>query len=258
MALWRKRFFRSVFLKRNSLNNSADDAEKGATSTFEEKIEKLIGYKPTQWNVFHECFTHSSIHDGYDNKNFERLEFLGDAILGSIVSDYLYRQAPNEKEGYLTQMRSKMVNRKSLNALGAELRLTRYLHKRNNTNLGENINGNLYEALIGAVYIDSGFEICRDFISKTLIKTKDYAKLEKKVTSYKSLIIEWGQKNKQEISFNTLQEENAEDVLIFDSIVRVNDKVIAKGRATSKKKAEENAARRAYYSLSKHLNPKKN
>ncbi|MDR1876152.1 MAG: ribonuclease III [Flavobacteriaceae bacterium] len=244
MTIWKKILFRINLLKHNS------DKE---GRIFKKRIENLIGYKPSNLDVFYECFTHSSVNDN-DNKNFERLEFLGDSILSSIVSDYLYNQAPDKKEGYLTQMRSKMVNRKTLNFLGNELSLSSYLQKRQNTNLGENINGNLYEALVGAIYIDGGFELCRNFINETLIKQEDIEKLEKRVTSYKSLIIEWAQKNKVEINFETFQEENAEDILIFNSIIYLNGRKMTKGRATSKKKAGESAARRAYYRLNKRTN----
>ncbi len=249
MTIWKKILFRSNLLRQNSDSKKAE--------TFKKQLENLIGYKPSNLGVFYECFTHSSLNSN-DNKNFERLEFLGDSILSSIVSDYLYHQAPDKKEGYLTQMRSKMVNRKTLNALGTELDLSSYLQKRQNTSLGENINGNLYEALVGAIYIDGGFESCRDFISETLIKQEDFEQLEKRVTSYKSLIIEWAQKNKMEISFETFQEENAEEILIFNSIIHLDNKMLTKGRATSKKKAEESASKRAYYRLNKYINTPEN
>lgn len=244
MAIWKKIFFPSNLLKQNP--NTKEE------KIFKKQIEDLIGYKPSNLNVFYECFTHSSINN--NSRDFERLEFLGDSVLSSIISDYLYHQAPDKKEGYLTQMRSKMVNRKTLNALGTELNLSDYLQKRQNTSLGENINGNLYEALVGAIYIDGGFENCRDFISETLIKQEDFEQLEKRVTSYKGLIIEWAQKNKIEINFDTFQEENAEEIIIFNSIIYIDNKIITKGRATSKKKAEEIASKRAYYRLNKYIN----
>lgn len=249
MSIWKKILLCSYLFKQNS--------KKKEETTFNKKIENLIGYKPSNLSIFYECFTHSSINTN-DNKSFERLEFLGDSILSSIVSDYLYHQAPDKKEGYLTQMRSKLVSRKSLNVLGADLKLTSFLQKRQNTSLGENINGNLYEALVGAIYIDSGFEFCRNFIKETLIKQENFEQLEKRIASYKSLIIEWAQKNKLEIIFNTFQEENAEESLIFNSIIQLDNKIIAKGRATSKKKAEESASRRAYHSLSKYYNSLQN
>lgn len=244
MSIWKKILLCSYLFRQ--------DSEKKEEKNFKKKIERLIGYRPSNIGIFYECFTHSSVNTN-DNKNFERLEFLGDSILSSIVSDYLYHQAPDKKEGYLTQMRSKLVNRKSLNIIGADLKLTTFLQKRQNTSLGENINGNLYEALIGAIYIDSGFEFCRKYIKETLIKHENFEQLEKRITSYKSLIIEWSQKNKLEITFNTFQEENAEESLIFNSIIQLDNKVIAKGRATSKKKAEECASRRAYHRLDKHF-----
>ncbi|MDR2122618.1 MAG: ribonuclease III [Flavobacteriaceae bacterium] len=246
MIIWKKIFFRSNLLKL--------DANKKEQKNFKKQIENLIGYKPLRMSVFYECFTHSSFKNKNGNKNFERLEFLGDSLLSSVVSDYLYHQAPDKKEGYLTQMRSKMVNRRTLNVLGTELKLSSLLQKRQNTSLGEDIDGNLYEALIGAIYIDGGFELCRNFVKKTLIKHEDFKQLEKKITSYKGLIVEWAQKNKRKIDFETFQEENAEETLVFNSIIRLDNSIVAKGRAASKKKAEEDASKRAYYSLNKYIN----
>lgn len=218
---------------------------------FQKKIEVLVGYEPYDVDIFRECFTHTSVHQ---NKDFERLEFLGDSVLNTIISDYLFNIFPDQKEGFLTQMRSKIVNRKRLNKLGKELGLSNLLFKeKKNVSLGENINGNLYEALVGAIYIDKGFEACRDFINNTIVNKEDINDLEKEISSYKVLILEWTQKNKHTLSFETNQEENAEKTIIFESIVKIDDKVISKGRATSKKKAEEVAAKRAYYYLNRNM-----
>src|SRR5690606_41881614 len=104
--------------------------------------------------------------------------------------------------------------------------------------------------LIGAVYLDQGYNATADFIFKKIIENHvDLDRLERTIASHKSLILEWGQKTKNRIGFNTFEEENAEDLTVFVSVVRMNDKVIAKGRGTSKKRAEENASKRAFYFL---------
>lgn len=218
---------------------------------------KILGFYPGQIDIYEKAFIHRSAQvkdqDGND-VNFERLEFLGDAVLGLIIAVYVFEKAPNKQEGYLTKMRSKMVSRSQLNNLGKHLKLTDYLHPDGNPNLGEDINGNLVEALIGAIYLDKGFNFTADFISKQIIERHiDLERLEKAIASYKSLILEWGQKTKNKIAFNTFEEENAEDLIVFVSVIRLNEKVISKGRGTSKKKAEENAARRAYFFLQKEM-----
>lgn len=147
-----------------------------------------------------------------------------------------------------------MVSRQQLNNLGKHFKLADYLHPDGNPNLGEDIYGNLVEALIGAMYLDKGFEFTSKFISEQILEKRiNLDRLERAITSHKSLILEWGQKTKNKISFNTFDEDNAEDLIVFVSVIRLNDKVVAKGRGTSKKKAEENASRRAYYFLQKQM-----
>lgn len=244
MKFWKKNIFHSIISKKKNFSIQE--------KAFQKQIEILIGYKPISIEIFHECFTHTSLNS--DDKNFERLEFLGDSIISTVVSDFLFHKAPNKDEGYLTQMRSKMVNRSALNLLGKKLNLSTYLNKRKNTNLGKNIEGNLYESLVGAIYVDKGFIFSKKFIERTLINTDDLINLENKITSYKSYILEWAQKNKFNITFETSQEDNAENILIFDSVIKLNDQIISKGRASSKKSAEEIASKRAYYKLNNKIN----
>jgi|SRR5690554_4846396 len=217
-------------------------------------LTEILGIRPGNIKFYEKAFIHRSAQvkdeDGND-VNFERLEFLGDAVLGLIVAVFIYKEAPDKQEGYLTKMRSKLVSRHQLNVLGKQLGLAKRLHPAGNPNLGEDINGNLIEALIGALYLDKGFDFTADFIYKNFIeKNINLEKLERSVASYKSLILEWAQKTKNKISFNTFEEEGSgDDLTLFISVVRLNDEVVSKGRGTSKKRAEENASRRAYISL---------
>ena len=147
--------------------------------------------------LFKEAFTLKSPNTTKEAFNYERLEYLGDAVLGSIVSCHIFHEYPNANEGFLTQMKSKVVNRKNLNALGERLELTRFLqNKEENTTLSENIHGNLFEALVGAIYQDIDYDKCREIILGQLLTKQDILNLENKIISYKGLLLEWGQKQK--------------------------------------------------------------
>lgn len=251
MLFWER--LKSKFLSKNN--------QKPDSSTENRELRDflcgILGFQPGDLTYYERAFIHRSAQVKDENGNdvsFERLEFLGDAVLGLVIAVYIFEKAPDKQEGYLTKMRSKMVSRNQLNHLGKHFKLTKHLHPDVNPNLGEDINGNLVEALIGAIYLDKGFDFTADFIFKKVIdKYIDLDRLERAVSSYKSLILEWGQKTKNKISFNTFEEENAEDLIVFVSVVRLNEKVVSKGRGTSKKKAEENASRRAYYFLQKKM-----
>ncbi|UUV22609.1 ribonuclease III [Paenimyroides aestuarii] len=221
-------------------------------------ITKIIGYKPKKIILFETAFTHRSLNKTTltgDALNYERLEFLGDAILGSVIAAFLYKNAPKGDEGYLTQMRSKIVNRAYLNSVGKKLQLIHLVRsKANVANFGDNINGNLLEALIGAIYIDAGFAVCEKFIYKNiLIDFKDLGYLENKITSYKSLFIEYCQKNKCTFRFENCEDNGKDPVKHFCIKLYFNDVEIARARATSKKKAEEKAAQRAFFALQKEM-----
>src|SRR5690606_21366289 len=132
-----------------------------------------IGYKPKDIILSETAFTHRSLNKislNGDAINYERLEFLGDAILGSVIAAYLYNNAPKGDEGYLTQMRSKIVSRSHLNNVGKRLNLVHFLKtKATISQFGDNIYGNLVEALIGAIYVDKGFTTCEEFIYTNIL-----------------------------------------------------------------------------------------
>ena len=129
---------------------------------------------------------------------------MGDSVLGTIISCHLFQTYPQANEGYLTQMKSKIVNRKNLNKLGEDLKLTSLLQKQNSSStLGENISGNLFEALIGAVYLDFHYDTCKRIILEKLLTPSEINKLENKIVSYKGLLLEWSQKKKVNIKYET-------------------------------------------------------
>jgi len=222
------------------------------------ELKKLLKFSTRNINKYKKAFTHRSVQmiDEKGNPiNYERLEFLGDSILGSVIAAYLYKKVPSGSEGYLTQMRSKIVSREHLNELGKDLNLIRFVKSNiDQTNVGDNIHGNIFEALIGAIYLDKGYNFCQKFIyQNVIVPYVDIAKLEGKITSYKGLIIEWCQKQKKKYSFDTYEDSGNDPVKHFSVKISIDGAQIAKGRATSKKKAEEQASKRVYYAFQKEI-----
>ena len=213
---------------------------------------KILEFKPKDIKFYKKAFTHRSmnIKDSKGNAiNYERLEFLGDAMLSAVIASHLYLEVPAGDEGYLTKMRSKIVSREHLNELGRELNLISLVESKIPPGqFGDNIHGNLFEALVGAIFLDKGYKYCEKFIFKrVIIPYVDIETLEGKVISYKSLLIEWCQKEKRTFSYNVYEDTGNDEVKHFSVKLSVDDKVIAKARATSKKKAEEKASKRAFF-----------
>jgi ribonuclease-3 len=219
---------------------------------FAKQIKSLTGYKPKDLEIYKIAFTHKSaskIDEEGNTLNYERLEFLGDALLDASITAFLYHSLPNSREGELTQMRSKIVSRKHLNEIGKDLELVTLAKKPSSKRtFSYNVYGDLFEALVAAIYLDRGYVVMDKFIHKKLIK--EYVNLEKllgKITSYKSLFIEWCQKKQKQYEFVTFEDTGNSTIKHFSVKLYVNNQIISKGRATSKKKAEEIACRRAYY-----------
>ena len=223
------------------------------------ELKKLLNFSPRKINQYKKAFTHRSVQM-LDSKgipiNYERLEFLGDSILGSVIAAYLYKKVPTGSEGYLTQMRSKIVSREHLNELGKDLNLIRFVKSNiDQANVGDNIHGNIFEALVGAIYLDKGYNTCQKFIfENVIVPYVDIEKLEGKITSYKGLIIEWCQKQKKKYTFDTYEDSGNEAVKHFSVRISIDGEQIAKGRATSKKKAEEQASKRVYFAFQEQIN----
>lgn len=234
----------------------------GESAAVSPKLMCLIGFKPKNAALFREALTPRSVQTKNDQGvfiNYERLEFLGDAVLGAVIAEYLYTQAPDKNEGYLTKMRSKIVSRKHLNQIGKEIGLLGLIppKRKQHVTLGNNVAGDMFESLIGAIYEDRGFDFTKKFIYKTVIcPYVNLPELENRVASYKSLMLEWSQKNKKQLLFETFEEDNANSQTAFVSKVHIDEKEVAKGRGLSKKKAEEKAAKRAFFSFQKEINKK--
>ncbi|WP_191858519.1 ribonuclease III [Hanstruepera ponticola] len=232
---------------RNILNSRSKN-----DGNFFVSIQKILGFKPRKIKFYQTAFTHRSMNikdsEGHPI-NYERLEFLGDAMLGSVIASHLYTEVPSGDEGYLTKMRSKIVSREHLNELGKDLNLVDLVESKiPKGQFGDNIYGNLFEALIGAIFLDRGYKYCEKFIyKKVIIPYVDIEKLEGKVISYKSLLIEWCQKEKKTFDYNVYEDTGNDDIRHFSVKLSINDKIVSKARATSKKKAEEKASKRAFF-----------
>lgn len=225
---------------------------------FIKAMRKVLGYRPKKIHFYQEAFTHSSLKKLNDKglpMNYERLEFLGDAILGAVIANYLFKKIPAGDEGYLTQMRSKIVSREHLNELGKDLDLKKFVESTiPNNNFGDNIHGNLFEALIGAIHSDMGYAFTEKFIFRFVIEPYvDIERLEGKITSYKSVLIEWSQKSRKKIKYNVYEDTGNDTLKHFSVKLSVDQDIVSKGRATSKKKAEEIASKRAYYKLKNQI-----
>ena len=228
---------------------SKSKKEKGE---FFSTISEIIGYKPKTIKHFKTAFTHRSMNIR-NNKghiiNYERLEFLGDAMLSAVIAHHLYIEVPSGDEGYLTKMRSKIVSREHLNELGRDLKLIDLVESKiPKGQFGDNIHGNLFESLVGAIYLDGSYKACEKFIYKRVITPfVDIEQLEGKVISYKSLLIEWCQKEKKTFDYNVYEDTGNDNIRHFSVKLSIDEKIISKGRATSKKKAEEKASKRAFF-----------
>ena len=238
---------------RNILNSRSQE-----DGNFFIQLKKIIGFKPKHKSLYITAFTHRSMNlkdDKGNTINYERLEFVGDAILGSVIAAYLFEKVPHGDEGYLTKMRSKVVSREHLNKLGEELGLINLVESKIPTsNFGNNIHGNLFEALVGAIYLDKGYRFCEKFIYKRVINPHvDIESLEGKVISYKSLLIEWCQKEKNTFDYDVYEDTGKDELKHFSVKLTINNKVVSKARATSKKKAEEKASKRAFFALQNQI-----
>lgn len=218
------------------------------------ELTQILGFKPKQIIFYQKAFTHRSMNtkDSKGNPfNYERLEFLGDAMLSAVVASHLFLEVPSGDEGYLTKMRAKVVSRGHLNEIGKNLRLINLVESKILAGqFGDNIHGNLFEALVGAIFLDRGYRYCEKFIyTRVITPHVNIETLEGKIISYKSLLIEWCQKEKKTFGYYVYEDNGNDDVKHFSVKLKINEKVVAKARATSKKKAEEKASKRAYFAL---------
>lgn len=207
------------------------------------QLSSILGFRPVRLELYQRALRHKSLGKGEANfLSNERLEFLGDALLNAVVSEYLYKRFPKRKEGELSRMRTRLVNRNFLNDLALELGVDQLLE----TDLGENENpraiyGNALEALIGAVYLDKGYRRVNHFILEHLLQMDDrYESLGKVKSDDKSRLIEWSQKNKVSVSFEAEAELFEERWYVVQ--LKVGGEIATEGKGLTKKEAEQAAA----------------
>ncbi len=203
-------------------------------------------------NLYIQAFKHKSNSleiNGHRQHN-ERLEFLGDAILNSIVAEYLYKKYPNGDEGFLTKMRSKIVKRKTLDAIGSKMGIDELMAIMNKTQISRSMLGNALEALVGAVYLENGYAFTRKFIVLEILrKYLDIHRLEDMDDNFKSQLLEWCQKNSMEVNYELISKYKFEKRDRFKIAVIVQGEQIAEAEDFNKKNAEQIASEKAMMKL---------
>jgi ribonuclease-3 len=214
------------------------------------RLHSLLGFIPSNLGVFKLAFSHKSTSNNHpdirNGQNNERLEYLGDAVLGTVVAEYLFKKYPHADEGFLTKMRSKIVKRKSLNAIGERMGLDLLLSEYNQTRLSKSMLGNAVEALVGAVYLDRGYADTKVYVIRKILRNYvDVHELENYDDNYKSQLLEWCQKNGRTVSYKLVTRYKFEKRDRFKVAVLVDGQRIALADDFNKKSAEQMASERA-------------
>ncbi|MCE3281134.1 MAG: rnc [Bacteroidetes bacterium] len=211
-------------------------------------LKNILGFYPDNISLYKLAFRHSSaaknIKKGVKDSN-ERLEFLGDSVIGTVVADYLFKKFPYKDEGFLTKMRSKMVSRAKHNQIAMKLGLNQLIEA-NNDRFGSkpsSINGDAYEALIGAIYLDKGYKFAQKFILNRIINVHiDMDEVETKEVDFKSKFIEWAQKEKKEFEYETVVDGTTVPDKQFVLNLLVDGEIVGHAQHLSKKRAEQLAS----------------
>ena len=220
---------------------------------FGSRLRKILGFKPGSLRLYEIAFIHRSasytLPDG-KRVNNERLEYLGDAILNAILSDYLFEKFPDASEGFMTKIRSRIVNRDVLYQLAISMGIDNILISNvNSLHDSKNLCGDALEALIGAVFLDKGFiKTKKLFIKKVFSRYLDLNTIVTTDTDYKSLVFEWVQKNSANLLFtyNDDFDDSRHKRVLFTATLFINKEEFGKGQGVSKKEAEQEASRQAW------------
>ncbi|HET9057733.1 MAG TPA: ribonuclease III [Chitinophagaceae bacterium] len=219
--------------------------------SFEKQLRNVLGFNPGNIELYKTSLSHRSVKEGNDENN-ERLEFLGDAVLSTVVADYLFKRYPYKGEGFLTEMRSKMVNRATLNevALRMGLKKITFYNKQDSSLKISQIFGNTLEALIGAVYIDLGYKKTKKWVMKTIIIPHMFMDdLEVLEINHKNKLYGWANKNGKVLEFETLDERFENGRRLFTVAAVVDGENVAQAKAYNKKDASQIAAQLAVEKL---------
>lgn len=212
------------------------------------KLRSMLFFVPTSISYYKTAFTHSSF--GCRNKskpeNNERLEFLGDAIFSAVISDFLYHAFPQEREGFLTQMRSKYVSRPTLSKFAKEIGIQNLLcyHLKNVVIEDSSILGNAFEALIGAIYLDKGYQFTKKYIIQYIVKAHLPSEMIEVDIDYKSKLIDYCQKSKMGYFFNTVEKRESH-IPMYHTFLMINGQCVGYGKQRTKKASEQEASKQA-------------
>ena len=222
------------------------------------RFYQILGFYPRDIRIYEQALLHKSSSIKSDKGrllNNERLEFLGDAVLDTVVADILYHRFEGKREGFLTNTRSKIVSRETLNRVAEEIGLLGLVKFNTRQSAHNNyMGGNAFEALIGAIYLDKGYEVCKQFIENRIIgKYIDVEKISRKEVNFKSKLIEWSQKNRMELSFVLLEQGYDEfNSPTFESEVIIEGIHAGKGKGYSKKESQQVAAQESLNMIKKN------
>jgi ribonuclease-3 len=226
-------FFKKVFRKKDA---------------YADIIERITGVYPDQISLYKQAFLHKSIIQNNQLQSFEsneRLEFLGDAVLDSVISNYIYHKLPKQDEGYLTKLRSRLVSRQTLNNLGVKIGLQEFMQS-NIERASKSVYGDALEALIGAIFLDKGYVVAQKFVENNLLQ--NHINIEEVIqteTDFKSRVLEWCQKEKLSVLFNITEKEESKGKLYLAALI-IDGELKGKGAAFTKKKAEQLASEEFY------------
>lgn len=239
----------SLFTKRNNGTYITNKQE------FASRLRKITGFRTSNLRIYEVAFIHRSasfsLPDGQRINN-ERLEFLGDAVLSAILSDYLFEKLPDASEGFMTKIRSRIVNREILNQLAISMGIDKILVSNvNSSHTTRNLYGDALEALIGALFVEKGFKKTKNlFIKRVFNKYLDLEKIIEIDTDYKSLVFEWIQKHKSNLTFAYREEYDFKlKKSVFSATLIINKEEFGTGQGASKKEAEQEAAGKAWAKL---------
>lgn len=224
---------------------------KHSGSTFKKELKNILGFKPGNISLYKTALTHRSVREKADENN-ERLEYLGDAVLSALIADYLFKRYPYREEGFLTEMRSKMVNRQQLNDIAVRMglkKITLY-NKMDGALKISQIFGNTLEALVGAIYLDQGYKKASKWVLDCIILPHMYMDdLEILEINHKNKLYGWANKNGRVLEFETLNEKLENGRRLFTVAAVIDGQQVAEGRAFNKKDASQIAAQAAVEKL---------
>lgn len=233
----------SLFRKKN----------RGETDQFQNFFKNVLGFRPKNNELYELAFRHRSNSKELLNGskiNNERLEYLGDAVLSSVVADYLFHKYPLQEEGFLTEMRSKIVSRNNLNKVARKIGLSELLSFRGQQSMFKFINGDAFEALIGAIYLERGYEFTKKVVTNRIISVyMDIDTMASSDWNFKSKLIDWGQHNHRKVSFEVVNVIDCGGRKQYESRVLIDGKAYESAVDFSIKASEQLAAEKTY----KHL-----